>query len=85
MSAKSKKNAEIVDNCLSKLLGSNTQITLTAILLNQWENAVKKHGLLLSPRKIEIALKNLGIRVIKVTECADEFICNRGWEEFEFA
>ena len=79
------KTGQIVDDCLNQLLGQCTQINLTAILLNQWEIAVKKSNIQLSPQKVEIALKKLGISVLKITECAEDWIFYQNWRELNLA
>lgn len=85
MSARRKEIAKIVDDCLNQLLGQCTQINLTAILLNQWEIAVKKSNIQLSPQKVEISLKKMGIQVMRITMCADDWMCDRNWKELNLA
>lgn len=86
MSARRKEIAKIVDDCLAKLLGGNTQINLTAALLEKWEIAVRNvSNTRLSPRKVEIALKKLGISVLKITECAEDWIFYQNWRELNLA
>jgi DNA-binding HxlR family transcriptional regulator len=86
MSARTKEIAKAVDDCLTQLIGSNTQINLTATLLEKWEIAVRKiTKTKLSPRKVEVALKKMGIQVKKITECADNWMCDRGWKELNLS
>ncbi len=85
MSARAKEIGKAVDDCLSELIGSNTQINLTAALLEKWEIAVTKMGVQLSTQRIEAAIRNLGIMVLKITECADNWLCERNMGILNFS
>jgi hypothetical protein len=85
MSVRTKEIAKAVDDCLAELLGGNVQINLTAALLEKWEIAVGKLGIKLSLQKIKAAIVNLGITVLKITVCADDWMCDRNWKELNLA
>ena len=76
----SKAKAVACDQALKTLLGNQKQLELTAEFFRRWDQAVRTLGGALSAKRVETALKKLGVNIINLTSCARKWMTGHGWE-----